>query len=63
MSDTIATLVSQQEHAVGGITEAVSYIEDLSRQNADEANAFHEMSQSLKEKAENLNSVVSKFSV
>ena len=63
MSDTIATLASEQEGAIGGITEAVSYIEGLSQQNAQEANAFHGMSQNLKEKAENLSAVVSKFSV
>ena len=63
MSDTIATLASQQESAAGGITEAVSYIEGLSRKNAEEANAFHSMSQDLSQKAENLSTTVSKFVV
>jgi len=63
MSDTIATLASQQEAATGGITEAVTYIEGLSRQNAEEANAFHGMSQNLSQKAGTLNELVSKFSV
>ncbi len=63
MSDTIATLASQQEAAAGGITDAVSYIEGLSRQNADEANAFHAMSQELSSKSENLSTIVSKFTV
>lgn len=63
MSDTIAALTSQQEAAAGGITEAVTYIEGLSRQNADEANAFYSISQDLTSKAGNLNDLVSKFTV
>ncbi len=63
MSDTIATLTSHQEEATGGITEAVTYIEGLSRQNAEEANAFHGMSQDLSQKAGALNELVSKFTV
>jgi len=63
MSDTIATLTSHQEAATGGITEAVTYIEGLSRQNAEEANAFHGMSQHLSQKAGTLNELVSKFTV
>ncbi len=63
MSDSIATLAAQQEAATGGITEAVTYIEGLSRQNAEEANAFHSMSQTLAEKAGSLNGLVSKFTV
>jgi len=63
MSDTIATLASQQEASASGITDAVTYIEGLSQKNAEEANAFHGMSKSLSEKAENLSTLVSKFSV
>ncbi|GBG15449.1 methyl-accepting chemotaxis protein [Novimethylophilus kurashikiensis] len=63
MSDTIATLTAQQESSAGGITEAVTYIEGLSQKNAEEANAFYGMSKSLSEKAESLNTLVSKFSV
>jgi methyl-accepting chemotaxis protein len=63
LSDTIATLTSRQEAATGGITEAVTYIEGLSRQNAEEANAFHGMSQHLSQKAGTLNDLVSKFTV
>ena len=63
MSDTIATLTAQQESAAGGITDAVSYIEGLSRQNADEANAFSAMSHDLSAKAGSLNEMVSKFKV
>jgi methyl-accepting chemotaxis protein len=63
MSDTIATLTSEQETSAGGITEAVTYIEGLSQKNAEEANAFYGMSKSLSEKAESLNTLVSKFSV
>lgn len=63
MSDTIATLASQQETSASGITEAVTYIEGLSQKNAEEANAFYGMSKSLSEKAENLSTLVSKFSV
>ena len=63
MSDIIATLTAQQEAAAGGITEAVTYIEGLSRQNAEEANSFHGMSQDLTHKASNLNELVSKFTV
>jgi methyl-accepting chemotaxis protein len=63
MSETIATLAAQQETAAGGITEAVSYIEGLSQKNAEEANAFHAMSQELSSKAEGLNTTVSKFVV
>lgn len=63
MSDTIAILASHQEAATDGITEAVTYIEGLSRQNADEANTFHGMSQDLSQKAGNLNELVSKFTV
>jgi len=40
LSDAIAELTAQQETATGGITEAVTYIEGLSRQNAEEANSF-----------------------
>jgi methyl-accepting chemotaxis protein len=63
MSDTIATLTSQQETSASGITEAVTYIEGLSQRNAEEANAFYDMSKNLSVKAENLNTLVSKFSV
>ncbi len=63
MSDTIATLTSHQEAATSGIAEAVTFIEGLSRQNADEANAFHGMSQELSQKASTLNALVSKFTV
>jgi methyl-accepting chemotaxis protein len=63
LSDTIADLTSQQESATGGIAEAVTYIEGLSRQNAEEANAFHGMSQELSQKAGTLNELVSKFTV
>lgn len=63
MSDTIASLTAQQEAAAGGITEAVTYIEGLSRQNAEEANTFHLMSQDLSQKAAHLNALVSKFTV
>jgi methyl-accepting chemotaxis protein len=63
MSDTIATLAQQQEDSAGGITGAVAYIEELSQRNAEEANAFHGMSQSLSGKAESLSALVSKFSV
>jgi len=63
LSDAIAELTSQQEAATGGITEAVTYIEGLSRQNAEEANSFHSMSQDLSQKAGHLNELVSKFIV
>ncbi len=63
MSDTIATLTAHQEAAASGITEAVTYIEGLSRQNAEEANVFHSMSQELSQKAGGLNELVSKFKV
>jgi methyl-accepting chemotaxis protein len=63
LSDAIAELTAQQETATGGITEAVTYIEGLSRQNADEANSFHSMSQDLSQKAGHLNELVSKFIV
>jgi methyl-accepting chemotaxis protein len=63
LSDAIAELTAQQEAATGGITEAVTYIEGLSRQNADEANSFHSMSQDLSQKAGHLNELVSKFIV
>lgn len=63
MSETIATLASEQESSAGGITEAVSYIEGLSQRNAEEANAFHAMSQELSSKAEGLTETVSKFVV
>jgi methyl-accepting chemotaxis protein len=63
MSDTIATLAAEQESAAGGITDAVTFIEGLSQKNADEANAFHSMSQNLSSKAENLSELVSKFIV
>lgn len=63
LSEVIAELTSQQEAATGGITEAVTYIEGLSRQNADEANSFHTMSQDLSQKAGHLNELVSKFTV
>jgi len=61
MSDTIARLATEQETAAGGITETVSYIRDLSQNNAAEAQAFHGMSQELNGKADSLNTVVSKF--
>ena len=35
MSDKIATLTSLRENATGGITEAVTFIDGLSRQNAE----------------------------
>lgn len=63
LSDAIAELTAQQEVATGGITEAVTYIEGLSRQNAEEANSFHSMSQDLSSKAGHLNELVSKFIV
>ena len=63
LSEVIAELTSQQEAATGGITEAVTYIEGLSRQNAEEANSFHTMSQDLSQKAGHLNELVSKFTV
>ena len=63
LSDAIAELTAQQETATGGITEAVTYIEGLSRQNAEEANSFHTMSQDLSHKAGHLNELVSKFIV
>jgi len=63
MSDSIATLASHQEAAAGGITEAVTYISGLSKQNESEANAFHDMSQNLSSNAGNLNEMVSKFTV
>lgn len=63
MSETIATLASEQESSAGGITDAVSYIEGLSQRNAEEANAFHAMSQELSSKAEGLTATVSKFVV
>jgi methyl-accepting chemotaxis protein len=63
MSDTIATLAAEQESAAGGITDAVTFIEGLSQKNAEEANAFHSMSQNLSSKSENLSELVSKFIV
>jgi methyl-accepting chemotaxis protein len=63
MSDTIAELTSQQESATGGITDAVTYIQGLSGQNASEAAAFDGMSQQLSSKADHLNQMVSKFKV
>lgn len=63
ISDKIAALTDQQESSASGITEAVTYIEGLSKQNAAEANAFLDMSESLTQKAETLNGLVSKFVV
>lgn len=63
MSDTIAALTSKQEAAAGGIIEKVTDIEKLSRQNAEEANLFHSMSQELSQKAAYLNELVSQFKV
>ena len=63
MSDVIATLTSQQEVSAGAITDTVTYIEGLSRQNASEAVAFSTMSQQLSGKAGNLSEMVSKFTV
>lgn len=63
MSDTIAALTAHQEAATSGITEAVTYIEGLSQQNAEEANTFYYMSQDLSQKAAGLNELVSKFTV
>jgi len=63
MSDTIATLTAQQEGATGGITDAVTYIQGLSGQNAAEASAFNAMSQQLSAKAGSLTQMVSKFTV
>lgn len=61
MSDSIATLAVDQERAAGGITAAVSYIGDLSRKTANEASAFHEMSEDVRRKAQSLKTVVSRF--
>ncbi len=61
MSDSIATLAADQEKAASGITQAVSYIGDLSRKTAEEASAFHDMSDSVRGKAQNLKQLVSRF--
>lgn len=61
MSDSIATLAADQEAAAGGITQAVTYIGDLSRKTAEEASAFHEMSENVRNKAQNLKALVSRF--
>ncbi|MFM9913405.1 MAG: methyl-accepting chemotaxis protein [Methylophilaceae bacterium] len=61
MSDTIATLAANQEDAASGITEAANYIGALSSKTAEEASAFNSMSQNVRSKAQNLNSLVSKF--
>jgi len=63
MSDNIASLTSHQEAAAGGITEAVTYISGLSKQNESESNAFHSVSQHLSSNASHLNEMVSKFTV
>ena len=61
MSDTIATLAANQESAASGITEAANYIGDLSNKTAEEASAFNSMSQNVRNKAQSLNGLVSKF--
>lgn len=61
MSDTIATLAANQESATTGITEAANYIGDLSNKTAEEASAFNSMSQNVRNKAQSLNGLVSKF--
>lgn len=61
MSDSIATLAADQESAASGITQAVSYIGDLSRKTAEEADAFHDMSDSVRGKAQDLKQLVSRF--
>jgi methyl-accepting chemotaxis protein len=61
MSDTIATLAANQESAASGITEAANYIGDLSNKTAEEASAFNGMSQNVRNKAQSLNGLVSKF--
>ena len=61
MSDTIATLAADQEVAAAGISNAVSYIGDLSKKTAEEAGAFHDMADKVRGKAQNLSSLVSKF--
>jgi len=63
MSDKIATLTSLQENATGGITQAVTFVEGLSGQNAEEANTFSAMSLDLSVKAASLNAPVSGYKV
>ncbi len=63
ISDKIAALADQQESSAEGITEAVAYIEKLSKQNEVESDAFHDMSHSLMDKSGTLNKLVSKFIV
>ncbi len=61
MSDSISSLADDQEKAAEEISQAAAYINQLSNKTAEEASAFHEMSNSVRGKAQSLKAVVSRF--
>lgn len=61
MSDTISALADDQEKAAAEISQAAAYISQLSTKTADEADAFQNMANNVRGKAQSLIGMVTRF--